>query len=1048
MLDLLKLDLNQSYGIRLFDKYFKIKEYSLTVIKSKVLSDKQMTLLNNLTSEEQSQIRYYRINEVVDIVGFWKGIIEVIDLNDSFNHKKADLLDKISQITAEIEAFLIEFSNLLFDLDDKFILVIDNLDLLNKNKVIIESLYNFIEWLPNNIHLVLLIKNQFLLPRLSSWLIKGKAQLIEDEDFILDREEIDRLLINHYSISLTLSELESIYQKTDGWLIAVDLFAQELKKKRDFAEVINDQKIFKAISNYFKDNLLKDIVGDKLSLKEFLIKSSVLEELDVNICNLIFGIDNSQDILEKLKDDSIFIEDIAKGVYRYNSLFRDFLRIEAREAYDYTFLEQQARDAYIESNDISGVLYHTTNYDQKELIDLVINNYEWLIENAKEVLINEFINKISTKTLLKYPEIFLVKGCLYFNELEIEKAMSNYLQGLKLFRKREDIKWIIKSLQKTVKISVFTNSNHFLVYLKQLESYKELFSQEDELIYKELSLLIKIIQGDIKGANKLLEAFDKESTFYQEAKANILFISGELSRAEKYLTYLLDKNKKVIDYYFYNTLVLPIIINSYRGDIFKSQNYIISRLSDKVHLNKLCVFYSAQPLLLYPFTNINIKKDILEVLRRNNHFFGFDAAWHRFEVLIYSIAWEIFYGDLELALAIANEGVRYAKERNDRFFIGVMDYYKGISCYFNGKLEESETIFNKCKEDFIKLDNKLLLCRPLLWSAVVSYDKNDLEEFRYKIKELLKIAKLKNYDFLFLKKNFIMLADPSLFIPLLLKAREEGIEVDYIDRLLAKMELQGLANAPGYSLKVESFGKLKLYRGRKEVKDEEWQRRKSQDLLKVFLLNYGKMLPRELICTTLWPDKSEESTKRNFSVILSSLNKVLQPDKQKREEPFFIRREGNLYGIYNVDFIDYDVAFFEELIAQANQSSEISIKINYYKQAIELYQGDFLIDEENDLGIIKERDRLRKLYIEICQKVMVYYYNKKNYHQVIETSNKILEVNSLYEEAYLYQMKAYKQLGLKGLAVQTYQNCRYNLSNLLEIEPNSKLKRYYNTIKD
>ncbi|WP_018248919.1 BTAD domain-containing putative transcriptional regulator [Orenia marismortui] len=1044
--ELSKFTFSEWHNSDIYNKYNGIEDYPLTVIQAKVGSGKRKCLLTYFQKKGIERVSWYLIDNKTNLHSFWIDFINAIKVDNNFIKRKKKLLAELSKNNLDIKVFIQKLSNAFVDcLADDIFIVFDYLDLLN-NKVIIESLNLFVEWIPDNIHLVFITRKVINWPKVSIGIIKDKVQVIDEENFALDQKQLDKLLIREYNLSLSPSNLKEFYLKTEGWLLAVDLLAKNLQTKKNLDLIIEGRDVFKVIFDYFEEELSGDFAADNPLLVEFLIKTSILDELDLKICNLMLGISNSQELLERLNSECSFVKEISEGRYKYNNILRSFLKSMAKDLYDYEALEKEARNAYAEFDDIQGMFYHTSNFNKQEVFDLIVDNSDYLIEKESDLLRNLFKNKVSKDTLLKNPYLFLVKGCLNFNNLNIKKAMCNYQYGLDIFREGQDIEGIIKALQKMIKLLIFTNSNKSIDYMKDLDKYKTFFSQADRQQYKKFNILIKVITSDLIEVEEEALDIDVESNVLQEIKAHISFIRGDLHKIELYLDQ--DNRRKIIDYHFYNTIVFSALINILKGNMYKLQNYILNGfIKANIFVDKFGDFYLIQSFLLAPFIKIDLKKMYMELLKENNENLFVGNSFHRFHSLMYLIVWDLFNGDIKLAISYSKEGLEHARKRNDLFFISIFKYYTAISYYFNGNIDKAERLLIDIRDEFSELNNNLFLCRPLAWLSLINYKKGNNDLFKDTARELFKICRRKKFDFLFLQKNFTLTADPNLFLPILLKAKAAGIEVEYIDKLFSKMNIGEIDHAPGYVIKIEALGGFKVYRGNEEIKEQEWKRKKAKELLKIFLLNYGKLLSRELICTELWPDKGEDKVKLNFSVTLSSLNKVLEPNRKRGELPFFIRKDGNLYGISNTFSTLYDVSFFEELIDKAKESKAEVIRINYYKQAINLYQDDFLNEDQDNFKIIKERKRLKRLYLEICHQVMEYEYKRENYGISITIANKILAVNSLYESAYLYKMKSYKQLGLISLAIEVYEECKDNLLNCLSIKPNSEIEEYYKLIK-
>ena len=65
----------------------------------------------------------------------------------------------------------------------------------------------------------------------------------------------------------------------------------------------------------------------------FMLQTSLLEELTADACNRILERDDSYQLLAKLCSQSLFLAHLGEGLFRYHSLFRDFLQGQFKKIY-------------------------------------------------------------------------------------------------------------------------------------------------------------------------------------------------------------------------------------------------------------------------------------------------------------------------------------------------------------------------------------------------------------------------------------------------------------------------------------------------------------------------------------------------------------------------------------------------------------------------------------------------------------------------------------------------------------------------------------------
>ena len=409
------------------------------------------------------------------------------------------------------------------------------------------------------------------------------------------------------------------------------------------------------------------------------------------------------------------------------------------------------------------------------------------------------------------------------------------------------------------------------------------------------------------------------------------------------------------------------------------------------------------------------------------------------------VLWEAFYGNSKTGIKYAAKGLRESLENNNNLgkctFLRVM----AVNLYFEGSPSKAEELLKKSIKIAKLIGSSIHTFYGYLWLSLI-YHKNNMAKFENSFRKALVISKEEGYNYIFLRPTLFGMRDPNSFIPILLEGKKLNIEVDYINKLLDKINLKERCKAPGYGLKIKSFGILKLYRGRVEIKSEEWTRRKAKELFKLLLVNSGSMIHRNKICSQLWPSKDKDSSENNFYVTLNTLTNILEPDRNGNHESYFIKSDGSYYGLTNTFTYDYDADLFEQFVQKGSLASDKLIKINYYQRAVDLYKDDYIFDCLHLNFVNQERNRLKVKFLNVSKELLFYYYESKSYKKCIEIANKILNVDNYFEDAYFYKMKSYYKQCLRNFAIETYQEYKNILENDLKINPADKLKEYYNLI--
>ena len=256
---------------------------------------------------------------------FWKYILYSIDevKKGSVDHAFS-LLKPLQADGGYNKAFLPVLIGELADLDKELLLVLDDLHLA-ANEIIYDNLRFFIKRLPDNVHVIL---SGRAAPEIGLARLRTEGSLLEinERDLAFSKEEIRRFFRDIMSMELSEKALARIGQSTEGWAAGLQMAALYLKGNGCEEELAAR---FNGEHRYVIDYLMDEVFcGLEKETQDFLIKTSVADELCAGLCNEITNIENSQQILDKLEEQNLFILplDETRQWYRYHPLFRDFLK--------------------------------------------------------------------------------------------------------------------------------------------------------------------------------------------------------------------------------------------------------------------------------------------------------------------------------------------------------------------------------------------------------------------------------------------------------------------------------------------------------------------------------------------------------------------------------------------------------------------------------------------------------------------------------------------------------------------------------------------------
>ncbi|HEY4827381.1 MAG TPA: hypothetical protein VIH85_11455, partial [Solirubrobacteraceae bacterium] len=184
--------------------------------------------------------------------------------------------------------------------------------------------------LPEGSMLVLASRTE---PPLPLGRLRGLRGLVEVrvEDLAMIPTEAS-ILLRQAGLELDSAAVQTLVRRTEGWPVGLYLAALSLRERADLPTAVSGLRgDDHRLAEYFRDEVLSLMPPD---LKEFAIRTSVLDELSGPLCDAVLERDGSALTLARLEHCNALLRplDAPHDRYRWHCLFRDALRAELRRA--------------------------------------------------------------------------------------------------------------------------------------------------------------------------------------------------------------------------------------------------------------------------------------------------------------------------------------------------------------------------------------------------------------------------------------------------------------------------------------------------------------------------------------------------------------------------------------------------------------------------------------------------------------------------------------------------------------------------------------------
>jgi LuxR family maltose regulon positive regulatory protein len=190
----------------------------------------------------------------------------------------------------------------------------------------------FLDHLPAEVHVVLSTRLDPPLP-LARMRARGELAELRVGELQFTGEEAAELLNGSMGLALAAEDVARLAERTEGWAAGLVLAGLSLRGRPDSPGFI---AAFSGGDRHVADYLVAEVLERQPEeLREFLLRTSLLERLSGPLCDAVLETQGSAELLRELEASNLFVMplDDRRQWYRYHQLFAQLLRLQlgARE---------------------------------------------------------------------------------------------------------------------------------------------------------------------------------------------------------------------------------------------------------------------------------------------------------------------------------------------------------------------------------------------------------------------------------------------------------------------------------------------------------------------------------------------------------------------------------------------------------------------------------------------------------------------------------------------------------------------------------------------
>jgi DNA-binding SARP family transcriptional activator len=962
------------------------------------------------------------------------------------------------------------------------LLVIDDVHLLNQASEPLRILDWLIGRAPPDLHVLLSTRYPLQLPHAIDWRVRGELLEIRQQELAFTVQEVSALFNDQYRLFLTPEEVNDLAAQTEGWAIALQLVWQGLRTglASDLPQAL--RRLSDSDEDFFAFLAQEVLEQQPADVQAFLLTTPVLREMTPSVCDCLRASKacstlesavspgatdrgaggtgrpaDSDQILNYLLESGLFVVDLGDGHLRYHHLFRDFLchRLDPGQA---TALHQSAAVCCQQHGAEEEAIHHLLAAQAfKEAAILLDRLGRKMVRAGRLDTLVGWIGSLPPDVLEAHPSLLVYLGDIARLHSRFEEALGWYRQAEDRSRARGDARGIGRALRGQARVYLDTVNPSQAQDLLQ-EALRLSDGQEDRETRARLLELLAENQLNLGHAEEAQRLRSEARTLREEGPGEaelamrVLLRTGQLRKA----SLLLEEQARVENEdpvlrprAHRETVLLLAFTLALQGRGDEAYRLAVEgtergRALDSPFITAVGYMRQGHAYLLRDhdegyqeacrcYHEAIALGDTLAVPRlKVEAFFGLCRA-HGFR------------GQLEAAEPAARQGIEIAERAGDEWIAALVHVAMGASYVLAGRtagasewLDYAGITFRECGDTFGEA-----LVR--MWQSLMWLEAEDAARLERAVEDFVGLVREHDYDFLFQRGTLLGPPDLRRLVPLLLFARDRGVQRTYAERLLARLGLEGSRIHPGYQLRVQALGPFRVWRGTQEVASDEWRREKARQIFQVLLTNRGRLLDRDQIVEMLWAGSDPETGQRNFNVALSTLRRILEPDREPRAPSAYVVRDGTLYGLRPGADLWLDADRFERLVEEGDDlfAGRPQVAVDRYQEALDCYRGEYLQECPYEDWCSEERERLLALFLRTADRMSRVFVEREEWEKAVITCSAILARDNCWEQAYRLQMRAYAQLGNRTRALRVYRSCERCLRDELDVAPSAATQKLY-----
>lgn len=896
--------------------------------------------------------------------------------------------------------------------------------------------------------------------------------ILENDDLSFTLEETADFFSDKPSV--TYEAVKKIREITGGWAGGLTLVAESIRHLTDPMTI--PDHLSADLFSYFSQEIYNRL---PVTIREFLIQTSVLDEIQLDVVSRIFDPKQSLAVLAELEKRNLFIQRIeSEGEsprFKYHQLFRNFLTrnlIKTMGRDHYRQLNRTAGTIFWEKKDHeSAVCYFIRAGAFDDLIRIIKIKATDYIITGKMAQLEKWLQKLPPDRVERDPWL------IFFSALARRirggrKNIARFRQALQLFEALNDTKGILLSVGYLIEAAVFIRlpAPDVLKWIEKGEAVLADIGSKDRYLWAKALLLQQIGFGYIAGyanlpkgisacRNAILMARQIENPgVILNARIIMTFAhvqTGDFSGARQMLTRISRMTRDSLNPE-YRALKSIVDINfALKNGRFEDTRHLLDLSESDIEKFGLIFLYPGfieAKALYYIYTgqydDARRMADHLNdfsILEGSDFYKGIS-----FRIKALSDFQEGRYqrADRHITTALTE----FAPERKGRIQHVITRQLAGMIHFKTGRLDQAAVDFQEVLGYFETTAFDLNHVETCLALGLTLWRSENWDAGRTMLTAGFEKALTGRYLF------FPMLSREMVVSALVLQAAQgqRPEMMDYLKDLMAgcpremvRREMDRVLGAvhktdkaaavrrlePIYKallprLFINTLGHFDIFLGTDILEKGRFDGQKPLMLLKAMVVRGMTDIPKDMLVDDLWPDADAAAGDKNFKTNFHRLRRALEPEPDQTFGYAYIIQKAGIVSL-NPELVRLDTDAFVAYAA-AGTEHEKSFRFNpaldCYDKALELYRGEYFADDPYYEPAMQKRSMFRARYFELIEKKARLLEEQDKTDEAIAAWHQLLDTDPYSETACRNLMILYADAGRRQQALDLFHDYRARLN--------------------